>query len=403
MIATFFLTKSAFSNELVYKELDIVQYPITDDIFQNLKLAIDWANQNDEEIIYFITGNNIETKFNFNLLENTINDLVEQGVFSMYVNVQTEYTVKFTPCLNLIFGITEVRSFILTKPLFSHITSFMAVKETIKGITWTNFLQSILPNNFLFTGAESPILHLENKIFAISPFRNIRNYIEEYFESIKIQDYKNYHITLIDDCSVDNSLSLIPDNSFITKIRNTERKYALKNTIDALMSNTSIKDEDIVCIIDGDDKLSHKYVFNILNAVYQDPNLLFTYGAMNYIGNNTKIGAKYSEYEYYNLRKSNWKISHLRTFRYKLFKKLIEVDPELNCLRNASGHILRMPSDMALLFPLMEIAGYNQTRYLDTPLYKYRVHEFNDHFVNTIEQYEGDIEVRNKTPFKPLF
>lgn len=66
------------------------------------------------------------------------------------------------------------------------------------------------------------------------------------------------------------------------------------------------------------------------------------------------------------------------------------------------GYYCRNPhSDIALMFPLLEISGYERTFANLVPIYFYRLHENNDYYINRQLQYDIEMEIRKKTPLKP--
>jgi len=214
--------------------------------------------------------------------------------------------------------------------------------------------------------------------------------------SIARQKYENYRVILIDDCSDDDSLSKVPSSTKIKAIVNRERKFALKNIVECLLSE-EFGDNDIICLVDGDDKLSHPYVLNILNEVYSNSEVLISYGSFRLFKSLDVIGTEYSEEEFADIRGSIWKASHLKTFKYNLFEQYLLLDPDLEHLKNRENEVLTMPYDMALMFPLLEISGKHRSKFIDTPLYTYRLHGDNDHHANRQKQAEGEGIVRGRT------
>ena len=403
MLKTFFLQKGYLEDcKPNDSHLDVHKYYFTNNIFQNFKTVLEYAYENKEDIIYCISGGNYNKYFEFDSLETSLLELAEQEIFTLYVDVVSTSFVPFNQQFILVPDIVEVNSFIVMRPAFKSILAYLELIDEFPDLSWVDFLSKIIPNNFLLN-RNIGYLAINNYFHVISPFRNVKKYITGCLESILKQEYKNFEITFIDDNSDDDSSALIQSLPFIRTVINPTRKFALQNTLDALMKYSDIDDETIICIVDGDDKLANNYVFDILNSIYQESTMLFTYGSMSYMDNSAKIGSTYTEDEYNCLRKSSWKVAHLRTFKYKLFKKLLEIDPNLNCLRDENGEILRMPADMALLFPLMELAGFKNTKFINTNLYRYRVHQNNDQYLHSQEQYDGEQKVRNKPSFAPVF
>lgn len=396
------------NNNLDEKHLDNDDFKIQNrvdvsiDIFKNLKMAMEWGIANDEDILYFICGNKWRWDFDFERLEACILSLAEQEIFTLFTGAESKEILYVNKDLSILNELQEVNSFIVMRPLFELFLSYIEVLDDMPNVAWMDFLQRITLHKFMLNNC-GQFVFSSKKIHIISPFRNVGNYIKDCVASILAQDYKNYHVTFIDDYSQDGSSALIPEISCITSFYNHERKYALQNILDALTKYNDIDDETIVCILDGDDKLSHKYVLNILNAVYQDEKILLTYGSMSYFDRPSIFGTAYTKSEYLDLRNSLWKIAPLRTFKYKLFKKLKDLDPDFSYLRNGVGGILKMPADMALFFPLMELAGFQNTKFINTVLYNYRVHPNNDQSLYAREQFEGEQIVRKKKAFLPIF
>ncbi|GEM66222.1 hypothetical protein SF1_42040 [Sphingobacterium faecium NBRC 15299] len=370
-------------------------------LYNNLRSAIEWAISHDEDAIYCVCGSDVRYDFNIDHLNEVINDLAIEGIFSLYITASYKNSIVVNKDLITISNINSVSSFILLSPIFEHVLSLLNQMPDNLQISFSSFIELIIPNAFLLFQNRT-FYAKPHKIFIISPFRNAVNYIEDYLASVTKQSFTNYQIILIDDCSTDGSIEKIPELPFVKKIINNERKFALKNIIDVLI-NEIIDDEDVICLVDADDMLSHKYVLNIINNTYKNNSILVTYGSIMYMGTHIRIGESYCEEEFNNLRNSDWKVSHLRTFKYKVFKQLLSQDKNLDCLRNDKGAIMNMPYDMALLFPLMELAGFENTQFIYTPTYKYRLHQNNDHNSNKAEQYEGELLVRSKSRLKQFF
>ena len=94
---------------------------------------------------------------------------------------------------------------------------------------------------------------MNNFVFII-PFRNVANYIDICTKSLLLQSYKNWKAIFIDDVSNDGSMLKIPNDPRFIKIINEERVTALPNIHNAIINN-KLEEEDIICILDGDDYL----------------------------------------------------------------------------------------------------------------------------------------------------
>ena len=119
-------------------------------------------------------------------------------------------------------------------------------------------------------------------IVVIVPLRNAERFIAQCVQSIEGQKYKNFTAIYIDDASDDNSYAVLSNQKHHDSvlIRNSERKYPLFNTVMALNRDKYYTDDTIVVIVDGDDRLEHDYVFDIINDYYNNNDCLLTYGNM---------------------------------------------------------------------------------------------------------------------------
>jgi glycosyltransferase involved in cell wall biosynthesis len=242
---------------------------------------------------------------------------------------------------------------------------------------------------------------IENRFVFIIPFRNVRPFIEDCYSTIIAQKYKNWIAIFCDDASTDNTTLAIPkNNKFIIK-SNKERITALPNIHYGIV-DSNLNDEDVICILDGDDALLNDSVLDTLNNLYQDDTLL-TYGQYAYVNGQLGHCKAYTESEFENLRNGGYWASHMRTFKYKLYKELILQDPDLLCFKDNSGSFYTITYDVAIMTPLMEIAGLNKIKFNPIPIYFYRIHQQNDHFVDPNLQKSVADEIFSKPKFKQIY
>lgn len=381
--------------------LELTQQFDSENIIENINNAIEWAIRNNEDVIYCVCT---ETKKRIEFipsLADLIYELVEQKLYFYFVDTIHQDEIAINSNIAIISGIQEVRSFVLTRPIYTFVKTALLDIE-FDQIKLIQLFQAMFSFHItIFPTSNLHIATIEKHIRIIAPFRNVAQYLEDFLLSIENQHYKNYSVYFVDDCSNDDSINLIPeDPKYFLKI-NTTRKYAIENILSILI-NYQFNDDDIICLIDPDDKLSNSYVFNILNNVYSRTSVMLTYGSMRYIGSQYKFGSPYSKEEFDEIRKSNWRIAHLRTFKFKVFKELIKQDPFHENFKNLDGQYLRMPYDMALMFPLLEICGYQQVKYIDSILYEYRQHPENDSNINKREQYAGEQTIRGKAKLRQI-
>ena len=127
------------------------------------------------------------------------------------------------------------------------------------------------------------------------------------------------------------------------------------------------KPEWIVSILDGDDMLPPKALWRVQRVYEKYPDTLITYGS--YIkmskGRKTKISQPYPDDA--DVRKYPWRGSHLKTFRASLLPHIRE-----EWFKDEKGNWLQAASDLALMIPLMELAGLDRCRHISRPTYIWR-------------------------------
>lgn len=244
-------------------------------------------------------------------------------------------------------------------------------------------------------------IFIEHKIIILVPFRNTGDYLIDCVNSIVAQQYPNYEVYLLDDDSDDGSYESIKDFVEATPhfhyLKNESRLGALANLHKAL-TEISMDNEDIITIVDGDDQLFGEYSLQILNYAYDDQLTLLTYGQfIDSYGNIAKISA-YTAEEFQHLRTASWKATHLKTFKYRLFKDFLQQDPACENFKTEDGSFYPSTYDMAMMFPLMEMAGYKSCTYIPNVLYCYRLHPQNDHATPEGRklQIESELHIRSR-------
>jgi hypothetical protein len=182
---------------------------------------------------------------------------------------------------------------------------------------------------------------------------------------------------------------------------NVDKKYALENIVNTIHNVKDIGDEDIIILLDGDDWLSNKKVLSHLELVYNNNNCSMTYGSYAFFPFKNK-GVEPSEYPKHiienNLyRKDIWRASHLRTFKYKLWKKLNLDDLRYN------GSYLRYAYDQAVMLPLLEMSRDNAS-YIKEVMHVYnRSNPLNVDKVKRTDQEWCARYVRGKEPYEYTF
>ena len=240
----------------------------------------------------------------------------------------------------------------------------------------------------------------------IIPVYNAEAYIKNALISVLNQDYENYEVYIVDDCSTDKTPDVIHDFIYeytlddIFNLRvNETRQYALQNLYEMIQTSKwvdDLADDDVFITLDGDDWLSNSHVLSRLNELYQDPECWLTYGSYQVYPSGHDSSFHVDEYpkdiiESGDFRKDpKWRASHLRTFKAKLAKRLTKDD-----LSDEDGNFYRYAYDQALMFPMMEMAC-ERIRFVSDILYIYNdENPMNVHKVEPEEQIEMAYRVRN--------
>lgn len=237
----------------------------------------------------------------------------------------------------------------------------------------------------------------------ISPMYNVEKWIEKTIYSIQSQSYPNFKVALIDDISTDKTFEmakkLTKDDPRFTLIKNTKKKYMILNHIDAL-KELQAKEEDIILTLDGDDWLAHDQVLETLKKTYHKKKCWLTYGNFKEYPSNAPSfisPIKFREKLTGSYRNKDWNLSHLRTFKYFLFKK---INP--NDLKDKTGKYYKITGDIALMLPMAEMAG-THVEFIPEVLYIYnRENPQNDDKVNLKLQVDTCKEIMQKQHYPIL-
>lgn len=246
---------------------------------------------------------------------------------------------------------------------------------------------------------------MKNRFVIIVPFYNVKDYIVECYKSVLTQTYSNWIIMFGDDNSTDGTLDLIPEEKRFIKHRNNKNLSTLLNTHNLITSIPNKSFDDIIIILDGDDKLINKKVLEYLNDFYNKYNPLLVYGQHIKSDGSKGWARPFKDIdEYNNLRKTEgYFLSHIRTWRLRLYFELLKQDPNLNAYRGDNGEFYKVTADVAVMIPLAEIAGYDNIKFNPEPLYWYRLHPNNDHIVKKDEQFGNELHIKSKPKFKQIF
>lgn len=221
--------------------------------------------------------------------------------------------------------------------------------------------------------------------------------------------YQNYRVIIVDDASVDGNAEYIERYVFacnqqhrVTLIKNKTRKRAMANLYFALQM---CEPDEIVFNYDGDDWLADDQVFNLVNTIYQNPDVWITYGSFinwptNQMGYCKPVPQEYVEKQLY--RKKWWMPGQLRTFYAWLFhqvrlKDLLFEGPYFQ------GQFFPANADLAIYYPMMEMAG-THFQYIPEVIYIRNVETpINDFKANKDVQVLGSKLLREKPVYPRLY
>ena len=272
----------------------------------------------------------------------------------------------------------------------------------------------------------------EKPIVIVTPSYKNAKLFEPYINSLLIQDYKNYRIIYLDDNSpdgmgdviekylvtngIDHSVIRFNDSfskdiptivneftkqinankHFFVLVRNVNRCGALENLYRAIYS---CNDKEIIVTIDGDDTLApRRDVFTQLNQVYSSSEVWLTHGTlMEYPSGGVSwcepVPPIYIDNNLFRLFKCP---SHLRTFYTWLFKKIKLQDLLYQ------GKFFPMTWDMAMMYPMIEMAGKRHAFIKDVNYYYNMSNPINDNKVNADLQNKLDRHIRRMPSYRPL-
>lgn len=255
---------------------------------------------------------------------------------------------------------------------------------------------------------------LFNKISVVTPVYNAEKYINKCILSVAQQDYTNYKMYIIDDCSTDSTYHYAKQtiNSLPADIRknfelikNDVNKGAVRNQVETIIDKCG---DDIIMLLDGDDWLiNDPTIFDMYNNIYND-GAEFTYGSCWSVCDNIPLIAQ--EYppgvkrkKQYRDYKFNWNMpyTHLRTFKGSLLHGYIHDHGYWAFKCPATFDWLKAGADGALFYAMIEYADPNKVVCVPEIVYNYNDANPNCDFrINSEEQTKtANLILSKRTPF----
>ena len=228
---------------------------------------------------------------------------------------------------------------------------------------------------------------------------NCENYIERCVYSLMSQRFKDFKCYITDDMSTDGTVekvkSIIKDDDRFVLIENHIKLYQPGN-YDQIIRWRGIDGDEICVEVDGDDWLPNPSVLGKINDVYQDPNVWMTSGSFKYQDGRPGFNKPILTTD--NIRKSNFTLSHLRTWKAWLWKKIDEKD-----LRDGEDKYWSVAGDLAFMWPMIEMSGLEHFKFIDEVLYVYNEsNPINDHKVDFSKVRNIHTLISNKTPYNKI-
>lgn len=230
----------------------------------------------------------------------------------------------------------------------------------------------------------------DNKFKVVVPSWNNEMWLEPNLASILNQTYTNYEVLYIDDASTDKTYERVceivgnlPNWKVVKNEQNMRRGYNL-SPYNPIIQDFMTDDEDILLFVDGDDWLYDEYVFEKINDLYKEHNYWMTYGKFvsypsGFDGNpqNTRYSDEVHANKLY--RKDLWRASHLRTFKWHLYKRIKRED----LIFSQTGEFYFHAEDLATSFPCLEMCPKEKIGVVDFHTYVYNSSEVSrDRVVN---------------------
>ena len=253
--------------------------------------------------------------------------------------------------LESLFHITffEGRSMLARKRLFKCLAVFSVFLTLLCGQTHATQEETS------FYGAQQ-----ERPIVVVIASYNNADWYKQNLDSVFNQNYSNYRVVYVDDCSPDGTGDLV--ERYVKELGQEHRFTFIKNDVRKLkMANTYMayhhhcKDHEIVVELDGDDWIAHNNVFAKLNKIYSNPDVWMTYGHFDeWPRSNPQIMAKIPQrfIDAGRVRKFPgcfW--AGIRTYYGWLIKQVKLGDLLYN------GSFLPFTSDAAIMFPMFDMSG----------------------------------------------
>ena len=239
---------------------------------------------------------------------------------------------------------------------------------------------------------------------------NASEWIGQCLRSIAGQKTRwDWQCLVIDDASTDGTSEVVTATlSGIDPIirdrfavrRNPSRLGALTNLVGGF-AQLGVRERpmDVLIPIDGDDWLFSSSALETIATAYEQHHCWLTYGGL-ITSPGGDLCTRAVEAEVIRSgthRQSPWLTSHLRSFRSHLWHAIRDED-----LRDENGHYFDVTWDMAMMFPMLEMAA-ERIHCVTKAVYVYNTENVeSDHIKRKPEQLAAEQHLRSRPPYQRL-
>jgi len=201
--------------------------------------------------------------------------------------------------------------------------------------------------------------------------RNAEKYIGKCLRRLIKQSHTDWTALVALDATTDNTAKVVESyhDERIRCMVSPKHLGVAQNMLTGLHAMRFLfqSDEDVAAIYDGDDWLDNDALHKVARTYRKYPDTLVTYGS--YVkyskGRKSKVSKPYPDGA--DVVTHTWRGSHLKTFKLHLVDHLKET-----MFLDNEGKWLQGASDLALMIPIMQLAGLDRCHHISKPIYFYR-------------------------------
>lgn len=216
---------------------------------------------------------------------------------------------------------------------------------------------------------------MNNRFVILIGSYNNEKWAAQNLDSVISQTHQNFKVIYYNAASTDKTGEIVQEYAEKDKrvVLHTSPERHLKSWFLANVENwEQINDNDIVCVLDGDDFLANEEVLDYLNEVYNKTDCWMTYGGMIVWngGEDTQEAFPQNSEAPYEVkanrlyRKDLWRYSHFRTCRGFLWKKVNKAE----MISKSDGEFMTL-EDLVLMYAFLEMCPMDKIFRVDQNIY----------------------------------